>query len=191
MNKIEEIKAAIMRDNEVLTDKGWVPIFRAYEEAQIVLIGQAPGIKTQLKEDVFRDQSGDRLRDYMGIDESIFYDSHKVAVLPMDFYFPGKAKTGDKPPRKDFASKWHPQLLEAMPNVKLIILIGSYAMHYYLKDEMKNNLTETVRHFDAYLPKYFPIPHPSPLNQRWEAKNPWYKEAVVPKLKEVVSLSLK
>ncbi len=191
MNKIEEIKAAIMRDNEVFTEKGWVPIFRAYEEAQIVLIGQAPGIKTQLKEDVFRDQSGDRLRDYMGIDESIFYDSHKVAVLPMDFYFPGKAKTGDKPPRKDFASKWHPQLLEAMPNVKLIILIGSYAMHYYLKDEMKNNLTETVRHFDAYLPKYFPIPHPSPLNQRWEAKNPWYKEAVVPKLKEVVSLSLK
>ncbi len=191
MKTIDDIRQEIMNDNIEFTQKGWVPIFKAYKEAKIVLIGQAPGIKTQLLKDVFRDPSGIRLRDYLGVDEAIFYDSHKIAVLPMDFYFPGKAKTGDNPPRKDFVKKWHPQLLEAMPNVELIILIGMYAIKYYLKDDMKKNLTETVKNYDAYLPQYFPIPHPSPLNQRWEAKNPWYKSEVVPKLKEAVALSLK
>ena len=191
MKTIDDIRQEIMDDNMEFTEKGWVPIFKAYKEAKIVLIGQAPGIKTQLLKDVFRDPSGIRLRDYLGVDEAIFYDSHKIAVLPMDFYFPGKAKTGDNPPRKDFAKKWHPQLFEAMPNVELIILIGMYAIKHYLKDDMKKNLTETVKNYDAYLPQYFPIPHPSPLNQRWEAKNPWYKSEVVPKLKEAVALSLK
>src|SRR5699024_6216858 len=114
-----------------------------------------------LKEDVFRDQSGDRLRDWMGIDEEMFYDSNRVAVLPMDFYFPGKGKTGDLPPRKDFAKKWHQRLLDCMPKVECIVLIGTYAMKYYLKKDMKRNLTETVKVFDEYLPEYFPIVHPS------------------------------
>lgn len=190
MTRIEAIRAAIIKDNEAFSKQGYNPIFRAYEEAKIVIIGQAPGIKTQLRDDVFRDESGDRLRAWMGIDESMFYDSKLVAVLPMDFYYPGKALTGDKPPRKDFADKWHPQLLACMPKVELIILIGVYAQKYYLGVNMKKNLTETVKSFEVYLPTYFPLVHPSPLNRRWMAKNPWFELEVLPVLKKTITTIL-
>lgn len=101
----------------------------------------------------------------------------------MDFYFPGKGKTGDLPPRKDFASRCHPLLLKGMKQIQLIILVGSYAQKYYLKDNMKSNLSQTVKSFGEYLPKYFPLVHPSPLNRRWEAKNPWFNEEVLPVLR--------
>ena len=179
MKTIKEIKQEIMNDNRNFTEKGWEPIFRAYKKSKILIIGQAPGLKTQETNDVFRDQSGDRLRDWMGIDETMFYDSHLISVLPMDFYFPGKAKTGDKPPRKGFAQKWHPILMEAMPHIELIILIGGYAQKYYLGKGMKRNLTETVKSFSDYGPKYFPLVHPSPLNRRWESKNAWFKKDVL------------
>lgn len=191
METIKQIRQEIMDSETLYTQDGWVPIFYAHPDARVVLIGQAPGIKTQLKEDVFRDQSGDRLRDWMGIDEEMFYDSNRVAVLPMDFYFPGKGKTGDLPPRKDFAKKWHQRLLDCMPKVECIVLIGTYAMKYYLKKDMKRNLTETVKVFDEYLPEYFPIVHPSPLNRRWEAKNPWFHEDVLPAFKKVMGDILK
>jgi uracil-DNA glycosylase len=190
MTRIEAIRAAIIKDNEAFSKQGYNPIFRAYEEARIVIIGQAPGIKTQLRDDVFRDESGDRLRAWMGIDESMFYDSKLVAVLPMDFYYPGKALTGDKPPRKDFADKWHPQLLACMPKVELIILIGVYAQKHYLGVNMKKNLTETVKSFEVYLPTYFPLVHPSPLNRRWMAKNPWFELEVLPVLKKTITTIL-
>jgi uracil-DNA glycosylase len=190
MTRIEAIRAAIIKDNEAFSKQGYNPIFRAYEEAKIVIIGQAPGIKTQLRDDVFRDESGDRLRAWMGIDESMFYDSKLVAVLPMDFYYPGKALTGDKPPRKDFADKWHPQLLACMPKVELIILMGVYAQKHYLGVNMKKNLTETVKSFEVYLPTYFPLVHPSPLNRRWMAKNPWFELEVLPVLKKTITTIL-
>jgi uracil-DNA glycosylase len=190
MTRIEAIRAAIIKDNEAFSKQGYNPIFRAYEEARIVIIGQAPGIKTQLRDDVFRDESGDRLRAWMGIDESMFYDSKLVAVLPMDFYYPGKALTGDKPPRKDFADKWHPQLLACMPKVELIILIGVYAQKHYLGVNMKKNLTETVKSFEVHLPTYFPLVHPSPLNRRWMAKNPWFELEVLPVLKKTITTIL-
>lgn len=191
MTSIKAIRQAIIDDNEEFTKIGYKPIFRAYPEAKIVIIGQAPGIKTQLKDDVFRDESGDRLRQWMGIDESLFYDSRLVAVLPMDFYYPGKATTGDKPPRKDFADKWHPQLLAAMPNVKIILLIGMYAQKHYLGKNMKKTLTLTVKEFNEYLPIYFPLVHPSPLNRRWMAKNPWFEIEVLPQLREKIKTILK
>ncbi len=190
MSNINSIRNAIIKDNVEFTKLGYNPIFRAYEEAKIVIIGQAPGIRTQLKDDVFRDESGDRLREWMGIDEKVFYDSKMIAVLPMDFYYPGKAKTGDKPPRKDFADKWHPLLLECMPNVKLVLLIGLYAQKHYLGKDMKDNLTKTVMAYNEYLPKYFPLVHPSPLNRRWIAKNPWFENEVLPVLKSEVSAIL-
>lgn len=184
MKKIDKLIQEIKADNEEFTAKGWEPILKVSEKAKVVLIGQAPGIKTQLKKDVFRDASGERLRDWLGVDEKLFYDSGLFAVLPLDFYFPGKAKTGDKPPRKGFAQKWHPQLLELMPDVELIILMGTYAAKEYLKDGMKKNLTETVKAYEEYLPKYFPLVHPSPLNQRWMSKNRWFEEDLIPKLQE-------
>lgn len=183
MDKIQAIIDAIKIEEREFTKQGWNPILRAHKDSQILIIGQAPGIKTQLRNDVFRDQSGDRLRDWMGIDETVFYNTHLISVLPMDFYFPGKAKTGDNPPRKEFADKWHPMLIKEMPNIELIILIGAYAINHYLKEVKKKNLTDTVKHFDEYLPLYFPLVHPSPLNRRWEAKNPWFETEVLPVLK--------
>jgi len=104
----------------------------------------------------------------------------------MDFYYPGKGKSGDLPPRKFIAQEYHPKILRLMPDVRLTILIGKYAMDYYLRDRKKKNLTETVAAYQEYLPEYFPIVHPSPLNFRWQAKNPWFAEQVVPQLQKIV-----
>lgn len=189
---IAEIKQAIVQDpaNQAMTAQGWQPIFTAYPETKILLIGQAPGIKTQLKEDVFRDQSGKKLRQWLNVSEETFYDSKKISVLPLDFYFPGKAKTGDLPPRLDFAEKWHPLLLEQMPQVKLTILIGLYAQKFYLQERAKKTLTATVQAYKEYLPAYFPLPHPSPLNIRWFKNNPYFEAEMVPELQAMVKVAL-
>lgn len=188
MDNIEMIKEQIKKDpeNQTFEEKGWQPVFLASKKAKIVIIGQAPGAKTQEKEEVFRDKSGERLREWMGVTEEDFYESGKIAVLPLDFYFPGKAKTGDLPPRKGFADKWHPLLLEEMPEVALIILMGTYAQKHYLKKRMKKNLTETVLAYAEYLPEYFPIVHSSPLNFRWFRNHPEFEAEIVPVLKEMV-----
>ena len=109
----------------------------------------------------------------------------------MDFYYPGKGKNGDLPPRKDFGDKWHNKILELLPDVELFILIGKYAQGFYLKGKLKDNLTDTVRAYKEYLPKFFPIVHPSPLNIRWLKKNPWFEDEVVPTLKEMVTKIMK
>ena len=129
------------------------------------------------------------LMDWMGIDPETFY-SEQIAIMPMDFYYPGKAKTGDLPPRSFIAREYHKQIREAMPEVSLTLLSGSYSVHYYLKGREKKNLTETVKAFQEYLPDYFPIVHPSPLNNIWLKKNPWFEEEVVPELRERVRAAL-
>lgn len=173
LNKlIKEIEAD--KDNQQFKELNYKPILMVSEEAKILIVGQAPGIKTQLKGVVFDDASGDRLREWLDVSKDFFYNSKQIAVLPLDFYFPGKAKLGDKLPRKDFADKWHPKLLELMPNIELIILSGKGAQEYYLKKAMKNNSTETIKAYKEYLPTYFPIVHPSPLNNIWLKKNPWF-----------------
>lgn len=186
--KLELLKKEIMSDsdNKKYTDEGIEPLFSAPSTAKILIIGQAPGIKAQESRIFFNDKSGVKLREWMGIDDDIFYKSGLIGVVPMDFYYPGKGKSGDLPPRKNFAHKWHPRVLELMPDIKLIILVGKYAQDYYLKDKKEKNLTGTVKNYKKYLPKYFPIVHPSPLNFRWQAKNPWFLEEVVPVLKKMV-----
>ena len=186
--KFEQLKKDIMSDidNKKYSDKGIEPLFSAPRTAKILIIGQAPGLKAQESKIFFNDKSGVKLREWMGIDNELFYNSGLIGVVPMDFYYPGKGKSGDLPPRKNFAHKWHPRVLELMPDIKLIILVGKYAQDYYLKDEKEKNLTETVKNYKKYLPKYFPIVHPSPLNFRWQAKNPWFLEEVVPVLKKMV-----
>ncbi len=192
MNQIKNIREQIIQDqdNQSFSKQGWQPIFQEHEDAKILIIGQAPGIKTQGQGRSFKDKSGDKLREWMGIDEDVFYNSHLIAVLPLDFYFPGKAKTGDLPPRKGFASKWHPLLIEAMPKVELTLLIGTYAQKEYLKKTAKQNLTQTVLAYEEYLPKYFPLVHPSPLNFRWFNKNPEFESNIVPVLKAMVQTIL-
>ena len=187
--KLELLKKEIMSDNDnkKYTDEGIEPLFSAPSTAKILIIGQAPGIKAQESRIFFNDKSGVKLREWMGIDDDIFYKSGLIGVVPMDFYYPRKGKSGDLPPRKNFAPKWHEKVLELMPNIELIILVGKYAQDYYLHKNKKSNLTETVLHYEEYGPLYFPIVHPSPLNFRWQNKNPWFLENVVPKLKIRVS----
>ena len=176
--------------NAEMLDKGYVPLYTAAAGAKIVVVGQAPGLRAQTSMKPWDDASGVKLREWMGVTEGQFYDPNLVALLPMDFFFPGKARHGDLPPRKGFAEKWHSLLLARMPNVELILVIGGYAQKYYLGSSMKANLTETVRAFDEYLPKYFPLVHPSPLNFRWQGKNPWFAERVVPVLRVEVEKAL-
>ena len=186
--KFEQLKQEIMADsdNRKYTDVGIEPLFSTPNTAKILIIGQAPGIKAQESKIFFNDKSGVKLREWMGIDDEIFYKSGLIGVVPMDFYYPGKGKSGDLPPRKNFAKKWHDKVLELMTNLELIILVGKYAQDYYLGNEKQQNLTKTVFNYKQYLPRYFPIVHPSPLNFRWHNKNPWFIEEVVPELQKRV-----
>jgi len=172
--------------NTEYTNKNIPPILQVDKEARILIVGQAPGKKVEESLIPFNDKSGETLISWMGIDKDTFY-SKEIAIVPMDFYYPGKAKTGDLPPRKFIAQEYHGPILKELNNIELTILIGKYSMDYYLKGKMKRNLTETVRSYEDYLPKYFPIVHPSPLNFRWQAKNPWFMEEVVPVLAERVA----
>lgn len=192
MTIFEEIKQEIMADplNEVYTKQGIQPLFKTSSDARIVIIGQAPGRKAEESRLYWNDLSGDRLREWMGVSREEFYETDRIAQLPMDFYYPGKAKQGDLPPRKGFAEKWHPRLLYAMPKVETIILIGNYSQKYYLNKRIEKNLTETVRNFKNYLPEYLPLVHPSPLNIGWLKRNQWFESDVVPVFKEIVKKSL-
>ena len=192
MNSFDKITEKLKRDprNVLYTERNVGPIYQLSDRAEILIIGQAPGRKVEESGVPFADKSGEKLREWMGVSEEEFY-SEKIAILPMDFYYPGKGKTGDLPPRKFIAEEYHPEILKLMPNIRLTILIGQYAMKYYLGSKAQENLTETVRAFHDYLPEYFPIVHPSPLNFRWQAKNPWFEEEVVPVLRERVREILK
>ena len=181
---VEELKAD--ERNAEYTRRGIPPIFQLNKDAKILIIGQAPGRKVEKSKIPFDDKSGEKLISWMGIDRETFY-SDKIAILPMDFYYPGKGKTGDLPPRKFIAEEYHREILDELADIEMTLLIGKYSMDYYLKGKMKRNLTETVRSYEEYLPKYFPIVHPSPLNFRWQAKNPWFTEEVVPVLAERVA----
>lgn len=191
--QIEAIRQAIAthESNAAFLKLGYQPLFAAGEKAKIVVVGHAPGQKTQALGIAWQDASGQKLMDWLGVTEQQFRNTDQFAQLPMDFYYQGKGKSGDNPPRKDFAPLWHPQLLALMPDVRLYVLVGAYAQQYYLGDKRKKNLTETVRAFEEYLPRFFPLVHPSPLNFRWQNKNPWFETDVLPRLKERVREALK
>ena len=188
----EEITEKLKADerNQSYTERGISPVFQVSGDAKILIIGQAPGRKVEESGIPFNDKSGEKLMRWMGIDRDVFY-SPAIAIVPMDFYYPGKGKSGDLPPRKFIAKEYHPEILGMMPDIQLTILIGKYSMDYYLKDNKKKKLTETVAAYKEYLPKYFPIVHPSPLNFRWQARNPWFEEEVVPELQKRVREILK
>lgn len=167
------------------------PILTAHPESKIVLIGQAPGTKVHKSSVPWDDKSGDNLRNWMGISKEEFYNPKKIALIPMGFCYPGKGKSGDLAPRKECAPLWHEALFSKMKNVELTILVGQYAQSQYLKESMKKTLTETVKEFESYQPKFFVLPHPSPRNNIWQAKNPWFQKEVLPELKTSVSSILK
>ncbi len=162
------------------------PVVVAHPDAKILIIGQAPGNKVHKTGIPWNDPSGNQLRNWLGVTKEEFYDATKFAIMPMGFCYPGKGKSGDLPPRPECAPQWHKPLLEHLPNVDLVILIGMYAQNYYLGKQAKKTLTETVANFKNYLPKYLPLPHPSPRNRFWLTKNPWFDKEVLLELKERV-----
>jgi len=167
------------------------PIVTAHPKSKIIIIGQAPGSIVHKTGIPWDDKSGENLRKWMGIDNSIFYDAQKVGLIPMGFCYPGRGKSGDNPPTKECAPKWHNLLLDAIKKPELILLIGTYAQKYYLGNTTKRTLTETVKNYQDYLPKFFVLPHPSPRNNIWQAKNEWFKVNVLPELKKQVARSMR
>ena len=162
------------------------PVLNASLQSSIAIIGQAPGSVVHRTGIPWDDKSGERLREWLSVKKEQFYNPNIFAIIPMGFCYPGKGKTGDLPPRKECAPMWHKKLLDIMPNLKLVLLIGTYAQSYYLGKEKKKTLTETVKNHKEYLPKYLPLPHPSPRNNIWLKKNPWFVEEVVPVLRAQV-----
>ena len=168
-------------------EQGVNPVFAASPKSKVVIIGQAPGSVVHKTGIPWDDKSGERLREWMSISKDDFYNKDLLALIPMGFCYPGKGKSGDLPPRPECAPKWHNSLFSQMNDLKLIVLIGNYAQKYYLKELAKNTLTETVQNYREYLPKYLPLPHPSPRNNIWLKKNPWFEEYVVPELRKRIN----
>ncbi len=162
------------------------PIVRAHENSKICIIGQAPGAKVHRSGIPWNDPSGDQLRKWLNVGSGLFYQPEIFAIVPMGFCYPGKGNSGDLPPRAECAPTWHNLLLEKMPNLELTLLVGQYAQAYYLPKTAKTTLTQRVRDFKDYLPRFFPLPHPSPRNRFWLNKNAWFEEDVIPDLRRRV-----
>jgi uracil-DNA glycosylase len=166
------------------------PVLRAGTGARLLIIGQAPGRRVHETGIPWNDPSGVTLREWLELSPEQFYDERHVAIIPMGFCYPGKGASGDLPPRPECAPLWHPRLMAALPDVKLTLLIGRYAQTGYLGDRRKSTLAETVAGYEAYLPHYFPLPHPSPRNRLWMRRNAWFTETVLPVLRARVAAAL-
>jgi len=162
------------------------PVIRASTTARVVICGQAPGTKVHHSGLSWNDPSGDRLRQWLAIDRPDFYDESRIAVVPQGFCYPGKGANGDLPPRKECAATWHGRIFAAMPQIEVFVLAGQYALAWHLGNRRKTNLTETVRAWRDYAPRYFPLPHPSWHNNRWLKENPWFEAELVPALRAAV-----
>ncbi|MEN1784028.1 MAG: uracil-DNA glycosylase family protein [Bacteroidota bacterium] len=163
------------------------PIIAGTPKSKIVLASQAPGRLAHEHNKAWDDPSGKNLRQWLGVTETVFYNPDNFAILPAGFCYPGKGSTGDLPPKKDCAPLWHQKVWNELHSVKLTLLIGKYAQDLYLPKNAKGTLTENVRDFENFLPKYFPLPHPSPVNHFWMRKNPWFETDVNPRIQELVS----
>ena len=190
---LEKIYRSICDDpmNAEMHSKGYAPLYSASIKSKVAIVGQAPGRRAQESGVPWNDASGVTLRKWLGVTDEQFYNPDLIALIPMDFYYPGKGKNGDLPPRKGFAKKWHTQLFANMPELQLIILVGAYSQKHYLGKRAGSNLTATVLAYDDYLPEYFPLVHPSPLTLRWRKANPWFEASVVPELQLVVKKIIK
>ena len=166
------------------------PVLQAGPSAPLVIIGQAPGSKVHESGVPWRDQSGNRLRDWIGLDDATFYDSSLVSLIPMGFCYPGAANGADLPPRPECAPLWHARMLTVLPKVRLTLLVGIHAQGYYLRDRAKATMTETVRGFAAYGPDQFPLPHPSWRSTGWMRRNPWFEAEALPALRLSVRSAL-
>jgi uracil-DNA glycosylase len=163
------------------------PVVQVAAGARILIAGQAPGRKVHESGVPFDDASGERLRQWLGVDRDVFYDPSIVAILPMGFCYPGTGSAGDLPPRRECAPLWREPLLAAMPNIELTLVIGRYAMDWHLPDMKSASLTEIVKDWRSHWPNILPLPHPSPRNNIWLKANPWFAHDVVPVLQARVA----
>lgn len=162
------------------------PVVQWDPSATVLIAGQAPGSKVHASGIPFQDASGDRLRDWMGVDVETFYDPARIAILPMGFCYPGTGKSGDLPPRPECATAWRARLMARLVNVKLTLVIGQYALAWHLGERQKRTLAETVQAWRQFEPDHLPLPHPSPRNNIWLRRNPWFTDEVVPQLRRRV-----
>jgi len=166
------------------------PVLQADGAARILIAGQAPGRRVHDTGVPFDDPSGQRLRQWMGIGADVFHDPTKIIILPMGFCYPGTGKSGDLPPRAECAPQWRQRLLTHLPDVELTLVIGRHAQAYHLPDSPHASLTATVRAWHEVWPQFLPLPHPSPRNNIWLRKNPWFADEILPRLRRRVSVVL-
>lgn len=167
------------------------PVLRASVTARLLIVGQAPGTKVHATGIPWNDPSGDRLRDWLGLDRDRFYDESRIAIVPAGLCYPGRSGGGDAPPRPECAPLWHPPLRALMPNLGLTLLAGAHAQAYYLGQRRGKTLAETVSRWREFLPDFIPLPHPSPRNRLWLRKHAWFENEVVPAMRARVQTLLK
>ena len=174
------------------------PVVRGLPSARLLIISQAPGTRVHETGLSFNDRSGDRLRDWLGLDRQSFYDEARVAIMAMGFCYPGRldrvglqpnglSRGGDRPPRPECAPLWHPRLRPHFAAVRLTLLVGSYALHHYLPASRRRPISATVQRWREFLPEYFVLPHPSWRTTAWERANPWFAAELLPELRRQVS----
>ena len=163
------------------------PVLQLSANSKILIVGQAPGSKVHETGIPFDDPSGDRLRAWMGVAKVDFYNTEKIAILPMGFCYHGRGKSGDLPPREECAKLWRHELMELMPSIELTLIVGQYAIAWHLPHVKQNTLTATVKRWQEHWPNKLPIPHPSPRNNIWLKKNAWFEIDVVPALQQRVA----
>jgi uracil-DNA glycosylase len=165
------------------------PVLQFHAKARILIAGQAPGKKVHDSGVPFDDASGKRLREWLGVSRDVFYDPKQFAILPMGFCFPGSGKSGDLAPRSECAPAWREQLLSHLSQLEVTIVLGRYAQNYHF-GEASSSVTDLVKAWRTYWPDMVPLPHPSPRNNIWLRKNPWFEVELLPSLRQRVSESL-
>lgn len=192
-NEVESVlaQARACRVCEPELPLGPRPVLQASATSRVLIVSQAPGRKVHETGLPFNDPSGDRLREWMGVDRATFYDPVRVAIVPMGFCFPGTGRSGDLPPRPECAPTWHPRLLPLLKQVRLTLVIGQYAHKGLLGRQRRRNLTETVKAWREFLDRgRLPLPHPSPRNQMWLRRNPWFEAELLPELRARMAAAL-
>lgn len=168
------------------------PILQVGESARVLIVGQAPGTRVHASGIPWDDPSGKRLLEWMELDPACFYDTTKIAIIPMGYCYPGRGDNGDLPPRRECAALWLDHLLAKLPHIELTLLIGLYAQRHFLGNRRKHSLTETVKAWREFAPEYIPLPHPSARNTPWFRRNPWFEHELLPVLRERIrSLSIR